>query len=374
MRTQGLRVIAAKEFRDHIRSRRFHILLAIFLVIATVGLIDGSVQYNKQIEDYNERLAETSDDDMMEMKPAYFGWKPSILSAFFKMSMLIVTVGIILGCAMGFDLISREKESKSLKILLSHPVYRDEVINGKALGGIAAIALAMGIVLALSFAVILIFGIVPDLDESIRILLFGGLSFLLIFSYFAIALFMSTIAKDSSNALIYTLIIFIVLSTLIPAIATNESVMNAVIGEPPEFPNMERIYYGDTFAVTSVEVSSSTDEPAETSEIDRAWEEYEEKSRAYWEKRRTFNDAVNLLSPANNYQQMAMAVTNPRLAVSIHSDGGFGSDMNDDLPESGLGILATLLGDLAKNIVALFVVPAAFFGLAWIRFMREDIR
>ena len=285
--------------------------------------------------------------------------------------MLITTVGIVLGCAMGFDLISREKESKSLKILLSHPVYRDEVINGKALGGIAAIALAMAIVLTISFAIILIFGIVPDLDESVRILLFGGLSFLLIFSYFAIALFMSTVAKNSSNALIYTLIIFIVLSTLIPAVATNESVMNIVVGEPPEFPDMDRIYYGmSAISLTS----SSTGEVVDTSEVDQAWEEYEEKSRVYWEKRSAFTDAVNLLSPANNYQQMAMAVTNPRLAASIHSDGGFGSDMDEDLPESGLGILVTLLGDLAKNIVALFVVPAAFFGLAWIRFMREDIR
>ncbi|MBP2146703.1 ABC-2 type transport system permease protein [Methanofollis sp. W23] len=364
MRTEGLRVIAAKEFRDHIRSRRFHILLGIFLIIAVVGLIDGSIQYNKQIDDYNDRLAQVSDDEIM---PGYFGWKPSILSAFFKMSMLITTVGVVLGCAMGFDLISREKESKSLKILLSHPVYRDEVINGKALGGIAAIALAMGIVLALSFAIILIFGIVPNLDESVRILLFGGLSFLLIFSYFAIALFMSTVAKDSSNALIYTLIIFIVLSTLIPAIAANESVMNAVIGEPPEFPNMD-----DKFSANGVVISAPVEGLEEPSEIDLAWEEYEEKSDAYWKKRHTFTDTVNLISPSYNYQEMAMALTNPQLAVTLQSYGF--NDPYDEPPESGLAVLGDLIGDLAKNILALFVIPAAFFGLAWIRFMREDIR
>ncbi|QSZ67423.1 ABC transporter permease [Methanofollis aquaemaris] len=366
MRSGGLRVIAAKEFRDHIRSRRFHILLAIFLVIAAVGLIDGSIQYNKQIDEYNENLAQASDDEMV---PGYFGWKPSILSAFFRMSMLIVTVGVVLGCAMGFDLISREKESKSLKILLSHPVYRDEVINGKALGGIAAIALAMAIVLALSFAILLIFGIVPDLDESVRILLFGGLSFLLIFSYFAISLFMSTVAKDSSNALIYTLIIFIVLSTLIPAIATNESVMNVVIGEPPEFNGPSGPY-----AVSSSSAASSTGEVVDTSEIDRAWEEYRERSDAYWEKRRAFTDAVNLLSPSYNYQQMAMAVTEPRISIAVQNVGSYSPDIYEDLPESGLAILGSLMGVLVKNIIALLVIPAAFFGLAWVRFMREDIR
>ncbi|MBP2146700.1 ABC-2 type transport system permease protein [Methanofollis sp. W23] len=370
MRSGGLRVIAAKEFRDHIRSRRFHILLGIFLIIAVVGLIDGSIQYNKQIDDYNDRLAQVSDDEIM---PSYFGWKPSILSAFFKMSMLITTVGVVLGCAMGFDLISREKESKSLKILLSHPIYRDEVINGKALGGIAAIALAMGIVLVLSFAIILIFGIVPNLDESVRILLFGGLSFLLIFSYFAIALFMSTVAKDSSNALIYTLIIFIVLSTLIPAIAANESVMNAVIGEPPEPPHIHGPYLS-SYAVSSSSTASSTGEVGEPSEVDLAWEEYREKSDAYWEKRRAFTDAVNLLSPSHSYQQMAMAVTEPRISIAVQNAGSYSPDIYEDLPESGLAILGGLMGALAKNVIALLVIPAAFFGLAWVRFMREDIR
>ncbi|MDD3621610.1 MAG: ABC transporter permease subunit [Methanofollis sp.] len=364
MRTEGLRVIAAKEFRDHVRSRRFHILLAIFLIIAVVGLIDGSIQYNQQIEEYNENLAQVSDDEMM---PSYFGWKPSILSAFFKMSMLITTVGVVLGCAMGFDLISREKESKSLKILLSHPIYRDEVINGKALGGIAAIALAMAIVLAISFAIILIFGIVPNLDESIRILLFGGLSFLLIFSYFAIALFMSTVAKDSSNALIYTLIIFIILSTLIPSFATNESVMEIVVGEHPEPPGMDKFS-----AVDIIAVSEPVGDQAEPSEVDLAWEEYGEKADAYWEKRNAFTDAVNLLSPSHNYQEMAMAVTNPQLAVAFQSNSF--NDPYDEPPESGLAVLGDLMGELAKNILALFVIPAAFFGLAWIRFMREDIR
>ena len=107
-----------------------------------------------------------------------------MLSVFNEMSSLMATIGVILGIAMGFDLVTREKESKSLKILLSHPVYRDEVINGKALGGIAAIALAMGVVLVISLAVMLLFGIVPNFEETVRMFLFGALSFLLVFSFF----------------------------------------------------------------------------------------------------------------------------------------------------------------------------------------------
>ena len=81
---------------------------------------------------------------------------------------------------MGFDLISKEKETKALKILLSHPIYRDEVINGKALGGLMALAIALGITFIVTFAILLISGIVPEGDELSKILIFGGATFLMI--------------------------------------------------------------------------------------------------------------------------------------------------------------------------------------------------
>ncbi|GEM_PF-4930676 len=46
-------------------------------------------------------------------------------------------IGVVLGIAMGVDLVTREKESKSLKSLLAYPVFRDEMINGKAPGASA---------------------------------------------------------------------------------------------------------------------------------------------------------------------------------------------------------------------------------------------
>ncbi|MDD4254630.1 MAG: ABC transporter permease subunit [Methanofollis sp.] len=376
MRSAGLKVIAGKEFRDHLQSRKFHLIFGIFLVIAVIGLIGGAVEYQKQLADYNKNQAAVSDD---EFGPhPYFSWKPTILSAFNEMSMLMTTIGVILGIAMGFDLITREKESKSLKILLSHPIYRDEVINGKALGGVAAIALAMGIVLVLSLAVMLLFGIVPNFEETVRMFLFGALSFLLVFSFFAIALFMSTIAKDSGSAIIYTLIIMIVLSSLLP-IFTYGSVYTAVFGQPPEPPDTTSMMryggYGGMYmtSASSVTISDGDGEMMSDPEVDEAWQEYEEKSRAYWEQRQAVGDAVSLLSPTSNYQRLAMAVTNPGMAQMMKSSYGPMSP-DDEIPQEGFSALVALLGDMAKNIAALIITPALFFGLAWVRFMREDVR
>ncbi len=52
-------------------------------------------------------------------------------------------MGMILSGAIGFDLISKEKEDGSLKTVLSSPIYRDALINGKAAGAIATLAITM---------------------------------------------------------------------------------------------------------------------------------------------------------------------------------------------------------------------------------------
>ncbi|MDK2975288.1 MAG: type transport system permease protein [Methanofollis sp.] len=379
MRSAGLQVIAAKEFGDHIRSRRFHLIFGIFLIIAIVGLISGVVEYHENLDQYN-KMQETVTGDDQNYYSSYFSWKPSIISAFTQMISLISAIGVFLGVAMSFDLITKEKESKSLKILLSHPIYRDEVINGKALGGIAAILLALVIVFGLSLAIILIMGIVPNLEETVRILIFGGISFILIFSTFAIALFMSSIAKDSGSALVYAMIIVITLSTLVPIIQSG-GVMDVIVGPAPEYPGVvfERTVPMGAMSSTSVMVSSSNDDDTKVvdkEEYERQMEEYEEASQAYWERRQSVRDLIMLVSPTSNYERIALAVTEPMYARSLMNSGDYYSfdDTRDEIPQDSLSELVELLGYLLKNIVALVVVPVAFFGLAWVRFMREDVR
>ena len=352
MTATGLRIIAGKEFSDHLRSRRFHLLFAILAVVAAVGMITGAVQYTKDLSDYNavQMIAENEDDPTLAGNLA--GLKPSILSAYSQMGMLMAGIGVVLGIAMGFDLVTREKESKSLKSLLAYPVFRDEVINGKALGGVGAIALAMGVVLVVSVAIMTLFGIVPNVDELLRILVFGVASFLLVFTFFALALLMSTVSKDSGSALLYSLIVMIVLSSFVPIFAYTP-IYSAVFGDAPTPPGMSTYSYqqsSSAYTVTSVAVAYKSDDAVDP----EALAEYERASREYMNQKRTITDIVTLVSPTGNYQTILSAASQPA---------------GDSAPGPG-----NLLGALAYNIIALLAMPAAFFGLAWVRFMREDIR
>jgi len=380
MDLSGLFIVATKEFFDHLRSRKFLLIFAIFLIIAIIGMIGGIGNYNDKLSTYNEKQVNASSSPI---RGSMADAKPSILSIYANVATYLVYLGAILGIAMGFDLITREKESKSLKILLSHPVYRDEVINGKALGGILALAVSLAFVLLISFAVLLIYGIVPEGNELTLILAFGVVSFLLIFSYFAIALFMSTVSDESGSALIYTIIIFIVLSSLVPMVA-QDTVVEGIIGSPPVLP---AALANDRFSSSSHDgggvapqgqgrslQASGQDAAAQSSTISTAWSMYNQKLREYWQKRNTIEGTLALFSPTMNYENMVKSITSTdNGAGAIGSNRGAFTVATTSAGETGTSA-GEILGELTNNFLALFIFPAAFFGLAYLRFMRLDVR
>lgn len=342
MRTESLRVIAAKEFRDHMGSRRFLGIFAVMLLLAAVGMISGAGMYQTALEKYNAAQQTVSGD-----ADSASGWStpscPSVMEVFHAVGYISMTLWAFLGIAMGFDLVTREKESRSLKILLSHPLYRDEVITGKFLGGVAAIAVGIGIMTLFCLSVLLIFGIVLRPDEMVRVALFGLFTFLLIVSFFVIAFFFSTVSETSGSALVLSLFVFAVLTILLPGVVEDPLVISAVIGDPPAFPDYNGL--SDEEAVALLD-------------------EYNTRSEAYSDAKGFFTSTAMIVSPSWNYLTVMAAVTIP-------------SDMTEDLSDEEAEDLDTIFGILAANaehLIALLVVPAAFFGLAWVRFLREDVR
>lgn len=369
MARKGLITIAEKELFDHLRSRKFLLIFGILLIVAIVGMIGGISEYNKSLDAYNKHQS-TIDSPLS----SYMAEKPSILSVFSSVAIYLIFVGAILGIAMGFDLVSKEKESKSLKILLSHPVYRDEVINGKALGGIAALAGALFVVLFIALATLLVYGIVPDGNELILIGVFALVSFLLIFSYFAIALFMSTVMDESGTALIYTIIIFILLSVLVPTLA-NDTVMETVVGEHPELPQelldqMQKSVDTNATEGSGIVVSFAN----KGTDPGGAWDAYNERMQAYWEKRQMVRDTFALFSPTMNYESVTAAITSGSAERSLVMSAGSSTATSFTVSSAGDAGVEDILARIAANLVALLLFPTIFFGLAYLRFLRLDVR
>ena len=363
MKSKGLITIAEKEFNDHIYSRTFLLFLSIIIIVTIIGMAAGSVDYNNQIDSYNENLVLAGDDPVS----ASYIYKPSVMTIFDGVGGLLVSLGAILGIAMGFNLITKEKESKSLKILLSNPIYRDEVINGKAAGGIIALVVALFITLVISLGVMLVFGVVPSGDDIGYILLFGVAAFLMIFSYFAISMFMSTVAEDSGTSLVYTLIIFVFLSSLVPVFVWG-STIDMIVGPPPDYPEglyMDTQYDPVTGMMSSTITTTSSQSDTEEDRLaqDEAMDKYFEEMDEYWSKKDVISGFVNLFSPTNNFRDITGTLT---------YSGGVSSSFGTE--DGGSTGFTDVFGKLLWNFIALIAIPVVFFGGAYIRFMRLDVR
>lgn len=346
--TSGLFVVLQKEFVDQLTSRRFLSIFALFLLISVIGVHDGADQYGNMLASYAQQMQSVSSDTYM---PGYMSEKPSPLLIFTKIADYFVMFGVFLGITMGFDLFSKEKETHSLKTLLSHPVYRDEVVNGKALGSALVLAIALGAMVAVSVAILLIMGIVPTIGELGAILVFTVVSGIFVLTYFSLALLMSAVAPDSGTALIFTLIIFLLISSAVPIFGWTVAEM--IAGPPPEQP--ARVL--GTF-YTPMNVDSEE------------FEQYEQEMQSYWGKRAAVSSLISLLSPNVNYQKTAMAVTNPKIAITMDNNPySFTKGPPEKQPS-----LNEILDGVWANIVALTTLPCIFFAVAYVKFMRMDIR
>ena len=71
--------------------------------------------------------------------------------ALFSMVQFVAFFGPLIGLILGFDAINRERAQGTLVKLLSQPIYRDAVINGKFLAGATTITIMLvSIVLVIS--------------------------------------------------------------------------------------------------------------------------------------------------------------------------------------------------------------------------------
>ena len=63
MEAKGLFNVARKEFIDHITSKKFILILALFLIISAVAMEQGIGDYNNRLEDYKEQISQIEEEE-----------------------------------------------------------------------------------------------------------------------------------------------------------------------------------------------------------------------------------------------------------------------------------------------------------------------
>jgi ABC-2 type transport system permease protein len=154
----GLWAVFFKEMADHLSSTRMRIL-EVLILLSAVGAVYAGAQTLRQT---------VSEDPFLLLRVFTAAQDP--LPSFVAFLSFFLPLAAI---ALGFDAINGEYNRNTLSRILAQPIYRDALLWGKFLAGLATLALILLALFLLVVGLSLIFlGVPPSSEEVARALLF----------------------------------------------------------------------------------------------------------------------------------------------------------------------------------------------------------
>lgn len=190
----GWMVVGAKEFGDHLLSARFIVLVIVLGLAAAIPLYFAAAA----IRDVASTVS-----DSQAVFIALFWLAPDVGQEFSLPSVtgFLAYVAPLLGLAFAFDAINGERAEGTLPRLLSQPIHRDDVVNGKFAAGLAVIALVLvSVVGAIAAFGLIRLGIVPAPIEILRIVLWLLLTFIYVALWLAFGMLLSVVVRRAATS------------------------------------------------------------------------------------------------------------------------------------------------------------------------------
>jgi len=302
-----------KETADYFGSRRFIVLL---LMIAFAGV--WAAYTATQAIRAEADLATTEDVFLRLFTTSGSG---STLSFNFFTSFF----GPLLGMALGFDAINGERGRGTLARILSQPIYRDALINGKFFAGVTVLSIALVSLMLIVIGIgIFTLGFGPTFDEITRLALFFVATLIYFAVWLAIAILFSLLFDRAVVSALASLGMWLVLTFFI-------------------------FFFSTTIADQIV--TDQVDEP-----------EIAAMHKMEWQQR------IQRISPAYLYGEATQALLNPKVRTL-----GAGIQQSTEVMPSPLA-LGQSVGLVWPQLITLMAIASVVFGIAYVRFMKEEIR
>lgn len=188
--TKNVCVIAQKEFADYIWSSRFIVILAIFTLVIFTRSHGSGIEVHNSGSQY-------------------------LTSAFMEVMQVVGLFVPLIGIILGFDTIIKEKKSGSLNVLLTHPIYRDNIITGKLLGAMTTLALVVLVSTTASVGTLLVSsGVAVNNLFLVRIAISMILTFFYVLIFLMLGVLTSILVNDATDAIVYDICIWLLTCVL----------------------------------------------------------------------------------------------------------------------------------------------------------------
>ena len=326
VRRNGFRALYFKELRDYFRSMKFLIVLALIAVLGLASIYGAFSSMQQSLS--STTSASTSSgavsNTILSLFTTKYTWASGASWPSFIWFMMFL--GPIVGLALGFDAINGERSRRTLSRLLAQPIHRDAVINGKFLAGVTVLAI---MVFALGFIItgagIVLLGLVPTLDELLRILVFLFFTTVYMSLFLAISLLFSLLFRHMATSALMGIALWLFFVLFMSMLAGLIS--------------------GVLYPVTE---SSSTADQLGNYQCEQA---------------------IDRLSPATLYSESVVTILDP----SVRTLGAVLISQTQNMVTGSLPLGQSLLL-VWPHLTGLIALTMICFAISYICFMRQEVR
>ncbi|MGA2159701.1 MAG: ABC transporter permease subunit [Dehalococcoidia bacterium] len=312
----GLKEILWKELSDCFNSKRFIVLFLLIYAAGIATVYIASQNIRTSVDESTKFIFLNLFTTSGSNNPFSF---PLFMSIFIP----------IIGIALGFDAVNSERTSGNLSRLLAQPVYRDDVINGKFLSGVIMMALMIfSMVILVSGLGLRMIGVPPQAEEILRLFTFIIISILYGAFWMSLAILFSVLFKKTSTSALTSIAIWMFLflfgsliAALIAGAITHINTQTASVTDIVQFDSLFRM--------------------------------------------------LSRISPGTLYTESIQSILLPSMGTSSPTMMIIG--IYSGLTPTPLPLTQSLL-IVWPQIVTLVALTAVCFAIAYIKFMREEIR
>lgn len=187
--------IAKKEYADYLSNPLVLVVLSLYVIycLLNINLTINLINRNMFQDDLNIGIAAN-------------------LKLLSSLTWTCSIIGVIIGCST----ISSERMGKAINILMTKPVYRDTIINGKIVGAVLFLGSIIGLIIILSTAALLIFcgnKFIPCFNVylfNLPYIFAFSICFVLVF--LGISMLISLLIKEQSMAMILNFLLIVILT------------------------------------------------------------------------------------------------------------------------------------------------------------------
>jgi ABC-2 type transport system permease protein len=318
-RGPGWIVVMGKEVAEGLTSLRFTILLGLLALAAAGPVYAASGAIRDAAEGASGAAAVFLALFTIGAEPV-----PSFVA-------LVGFLAPLLGIAFGFDAINGERAQGTLPRLLSQPIHRDDVINGKFVAGLTVITVILISVVGIVASVgMLRLGVLPTAEDVLRLMLWLILTIAYIGFWLALALLCSVLLRRAATSALTALAVWLVLSLFLTLVVT------LVAG-------FVRPYAPD----------AGTSSPEYLSNLQ-------------------LQTTLRTLAPNQAYDDATALLLNPRLRTVTPIDLLTPAQRSGAI--GGLVSLEQSLLIIWPQFVGLIALTAGSFAVAYVAFMRQEVR